>query len=385
MILGNISVDTFLKEYWQQKPLLIKQAFPDFKDPVSPEELAGLACEEEAESRIVFTNGDNWTLKNGPFLESDFTSLPEQDWTLLVQAVDHWFPSVQKLINNVPFIPRWRIDDVMVSYAEKNAGVGPHFDYYDVFIIQGQGSRRWKIGQSCNSQTELISDSGLKILKDFIHQEEYELNNGDVLYIPPGIAHYGISNNSSLSYSIGFRAPSVAEILINYSDEICANLNDDQRYKDSILSASPNATGEIATSALNTVTELINNSINNPAAINTWFGKYMTEAKTPESILAPEELLSPDELHSMLMNDAAFYKHPAARFAWINSEDCLRIFCNGEEYCFDLSNTTIQSLNTLLNSSEDTLELQHFLHDPDCLTLLVELYNQGSILSINEE
>ncbi|NBR40437.1 MAG: cupin domain-containing protein, partial [Alphaproteobacteria bacterium] len=132
MLPDDISPEEFLGTYWQKKPLLLKNAFPEFQDPLSPEELAGLACEEEIEARLVFNENDTWRLKSGPFTEQDFTTLPEHDWTLLAQAVDHWFPAVKQLLNSISFIPGWRLDDVMVSYATKNAGVGPHFDYYDV-------------------------------------------------------------------------------------------------------------------------------------------------------------------------------------------------------------------------------------------------------------
>lgn len=136
------SAQRFLRRHWQRKPLLLRQAFPGFRDPLSPEELAGLACEQEVESRLVFTEPATWRLRQGPFAETDFTSLPERDWTLLVQAVDHWVPEVKALLQSVPFLPSWRVDDVMVSYATPGGGVGPHFDYYDVFLVQGQGSRR---------------------------------------------------------------------------------------------------------------------------------------------------------------------------------------------------------------------------------------------------
>ena len=141
MITGSMSAATFLARYWQQRPLLIKNAFPAFVDPISPEELAGLACEDEVDARLVFTRKKTWELKSGPFGERDFTSLPDSNWTLLVQAVDQWVPGVRHLLDSVPFIPNWRVDDVMISYATPNGGVGPHFDYYDVFLVQGQGSR----------------------------------------------------------------------------------------------------------------------------------------------------------------------------------------------------------------------------------------------------
>src|SRR5690606_1072476 len=188
-------------------------------DPLSPEELAGLACESFVESRLVSRSNDDWRMRNGPFRERDFLKLPERDWTLLVQAVDQWLPEVRKLLRHVDFLPSWRVDDVMISYATPGGGVGPHFDYYDVFLVQGLGSRVWKLGQWCTAADELRSESGLKLLRHFETRAEYTLHPGDVLYVPPGLAHWGTSIDNSLCYSLGFRAPSVAELLMDYSVE----------------------------------------------------------------------------------------------------------------------------------------------------------------------
>ncbi len=197
MFNSAVSLEAFLSDYWQKKPFLFKQAFPSFTDPLSPEELAGLACEEEVESRLVRHKKGSWLLQNGPFSETEFTSLPETDWTLLVQAVDLWFTELQSLYSHFSFIPDWRFDDIMVSYATDQGGVGPHFDYYDVFIIQGMGNRRWQLGEHCNESTALQSSSELKILEHFSPHDEFLLETGDMLYIPPGHSHYGVSLGSS--------------------------------------------------------------------------------------------------------------------------------------------------------------------------------------------
>ncbi len=386
MILGALNVDIFLKEYWQKKPVVIRNAFPAFEDPITPEELAGLACEVEVESRMVFNKEKSWNLKPGPFLENDFTSLPEQDWTLLVQAVDTWFPDVKQLISSIPFIPRWRIDDVMVSYAEANGGVGPHFDYYDVFIIQGKGSRIWRTGQVCDSKTEINTDSGLKILNHFEQEEEWELHSGDVIYIPPGLAHYGISQNASLSYSIGFRAPSLSEMLINYSDEICADLSEDQRFKDSDHNTSGQTSKELQPGEINSFTlgelqSLIQSSMNDPVALASWFGKYMTEAKLVDTFDIPEKLISSQELLEMSKTKKSLWKHPSARFAWIQNPDSLSIFANGEVFVYNSASELLHSLNRVLNTDDSSFNLSPFLHDPDCLEIICHLFNQGSLLA----
>lgn len=146
-LLGGLSAETFLREYWQRKPLLIRQAFPGFETPLSPDELAGLALEDEIESRIVLEHGAHpWELRRGPFTEEDFRTLPERDWTLLVQSVDQFVPEVGELLKAFRFLPSWRLDDIMISYAAPGGSVGPHYDNYDVFLLQGHGRRRWKLG-----------------------------------------------------------------------------------------------------------------------------------------------------------------------------------------------------------------------------------------------
>src|SRR5690606_35155678 len=173
---GGMSAEEFLRDYWQKKPLLIRQAFPDFESPLSADELAGLSLEEEVESRIVLELGATpWELRHGPFTEDDYRTLPERDWTLLVQAVDQFVPEVAELLQAFRFLPSWRLDDVMISYAAPGGSVGPHFDSYDVFLLQTQGHRRWKIGQMCEADSPLLEHPDLRILSEFEQQQEWVL------------------------------------------------------------------------------------------------------------------------------------------------------------------------------------------------------------------
>src|SRR5690606_32440789 len=210
-ILGGISAREFLRDYWQKKPLLIRQAIPDFQNPLSPDELAGLSLEEEVESRLVIEHGDSpWELRRGPFAEDTYQQLPERDWTLLVQAVDQLVPEVAELLQHFRFLPNWRIDDVMISYATDGGGVGPHFDNYDVFLLQAHGRRRWRIGRQ--KDKTLRPGLPLKILAAFEPEEEHVLEPGDMLYLPPGWAHDGIAEGECMTYSIGFRSPNGAQL-----------------------------------------------------------------------------------------------------------------------------------------------------------------------------
>ena len=219
-LLGGMPVSQFLQDYWQKKPLLIRQAIPGFSGLLSPEELAGLACEETVQSRLVSNMRGKWLVEDGPFDESRFLKLPAKDWTLLVQDVNHYLPEADGLLRRFSFIPYARLDDLMVSYAPDGGGVGPHFDSYDVFLLQGHGKRLWRV--SSQQDLTLIEGAPLRILQDFQTEQEWLLEPGDMLYLPPHIAHWGIADGDCMTYSIGFRAPSAHELIsefLNYLQE----------------------------------------------------------------------------------------------------------------------------------------------------------------------
>lgn len=381
MFRGSISRETFLAEYWQQKPLLIRQALPAFKDPLSAEELAGLACEEEVESRLVNIKNGTWHQTSGPFTEKDFTSLPEQDWTLLVQAVDTWFTELQELYQTFDFIPDWRFDDIMVSYACQNGGVGPHFDYYDVFILQGQGQRHWQLGQQCDENTPLVEDSTTKILKDFSPEAEYLLESGDVLYIPPGVSHQGTSIGESLSYSIGFRAPSCTEILDEFVNELSVKLHKHQRYRDPGLLHQKHP-AEISASTLCMLTQIIKQQCEDQATLLCSFGRTMTQRKYPEQQLIPETLLGAEDFAALSAQNLMLEKHPAARFAFAEHDGILYLFADGEVFQRDTSDEEFRNLVMQLCDRKLTIYvLAHLAESTLALNLLCALYNQGSLLA----
>ncbi len=320
--LGGISTEQFLAEYWQQKPLLIRNAIPDFKSPLSPDELAGLAMEEEVESRIVqeqHTEGP-WHLSCGPFSEADFSQLPETHWTLLVQAVDQWVDELAELLDRFRFLPNWRLDDIMASYAPKNGSVGPHFDYYDVFLLQGLGRRHWQTGQHCDSRSPLLEDSQLSILSQFNQQESWILEPGDMLYIPPQFAHHGVAMDDCITYSIGFRAPSVADILSDFTTHLASKLTNDQRFSDPKRKPLVNP-GQIDKSAIVQLRTHIQETLGNDDEIADWFGAYMTQRKYPElELVEPDLDISPEILLEHLSEGAEVHAHPASRFAWHKNE-----------------------------------------------------------------
>lgn len=231
MITLQLDRGVFLRDYWQQRPLLIKQGLPGFSDLLEAELLAGLAQEAEVDARIIEHRQGQWQVSHGPF--DDYEALGEQDWTLLVQSVNEWLPEIQALLAPFRFLPDWRLDDVMISFATPNGSVGPHLDQYDVFIIQGEGQRHWRVGERLNEAKEYRPHADLKQLSEpFDAVIDEMLEAGDILYIPAGCPHHGVAITPSLNYSIGFRAPNTAELTSLLADMMLAAEQRYPRYQD---------------------------------------------------------------------------------------------------------------------------------------------------------
>lgn len=372
MITGSLDPARFLAQYWQRKPLLIKQAFPAFADPITPEELAGLACEDGIDARLVFTRNKSWELKSGPFGERDFTTLPDRNWTLLVQAVDQWVPDVRELLASVPFIPGWRVDDVMISYATPNGGVGPHFDYYDVFLVQGQGSRIWKTGQHCGEHDLLRTGSGLKLLKKFHTEHEWLLEPGDVLYVPPGVAHWGVSRDDSLCYSLGFRAPSLGDMLLGYGEYLADQMPADRRFTDPPRKL-PLRGGEIDSASLKQARNMAMQALADERAFARWFGCRMSEPKDPDAIVAPRKL--PD-----LTQPLTLAANPASRICWQQHGDDLLVFADGECHALRASRDALQLVQALA-SFNGAVGTERY-RSKAARDLLSALLAQGSLVAV---
>ncbi|MGN8103018.1 cupin domain-containing protein [uncultured Pseudomonas sp.] len=375
-LLGGITAREFLRDYWQKKPLLIRQAIPDFESPIDADELAGLALEEEVESRLVIEHGERpWELRRGPFAEDAFSTLPEREWTLLVQAVDQFAPEVAELLEHFRFLPSWRIDDVMISFAAPGGSVGPHFDNYDVFLLQAQGKRNWKIGQMCNSESPLLQHADLRILAEFEESAEWVLEPGDMLYLPPRLAHFGIAEDDCMTYSVGFRAPSAAEVLTHFTDFLSQYLTDEERYTDA--DAQPvSDPHQIQGDALDRLKGLLAEHMSDERMLLTWFGQFMTEPRYPE-LVAGEELGEEDFINS-LQDGAILVRNPSARLAWSEVDDDVLLFASGQ------SRYLPGKLRELLKlvCSADALHsenLGEWLADEDGRDLLCELVKQGSL------
>jgi len=378
-LLGNLTPETFLADYWQKKPLLIRGAIPDFFSPIDPDELAGLACEPEVESRLILEKDgpSPWTLEHGPFKEQRFAELPETHWTLLVQEGNKYVPELAGLMEQFSFIPSWRVDDVMVSFAPDQGTVGPHIDQYDVFLLQGLGTRRWQVSEEPVDDSNRIPDLDLSILREFVSTDEWVLEPGDMLYLPPGIAHYGVALEDCITLSIGFRAPSYADIISGYTDDIASQLSNDQRYTDPDLHLQRHP-GEITAEALGRIYDIIQNTANDKLAINSWFGRYITESKSGEPITEPDERLDTEEFFALFRKYGQLIRSENTRLAFIDQNDACLLFIDGQQ--FPLAKELSFAAPLLCDRRVyDFEELGSKFTLNGFTSLLTELYNAGYV------
>jgi 50S ribosomal protein L16 3-hydroxylase len=376
--LTNFDVAAFLRDYWQQKPLLIRNPWAAWANPLEPDELAGLACEAEVESRLVIGAQGSWAVEHGPLAEARFASLGQEPSTLLVQAVDHHVPEVAALLAPFRFIPNWRIDDVMVSYATDGGGVGPHFDQYDVFLIQGHGQRRWRVGQLCDADSALLPHEDLRLLADFETTGEWLLEPGDILYVPPRIAHDGVAvGDDCMTYSIGFRAPSRSELIADFADGLVAEMEDDDRYADPGLAKQANP-GEISADALAALHAMITAKLGDRDAFARWFGRYNSTAKYPEVDWSPEEPVNTDEVGERIAGGAKLARNPASRFSFIRQDEAVLLFVDGE--CFECTGKAAAFAERLCADDRPSIG-----PGDTAQALITQLVNQGSVAFEEEE
>jgi len=329
----------FLRDYWQKRPLLIRNAFPGFVSPLQPEDLAGLACEEAALSRIVLHDraSDRWTLRHGPFAEEEFPGMPHQDWTLLVQDVDKWDADVAAVLQAFDFLPRWRIDDVMISFAAPGGSVGAHVDQYDVFLLQAQGHRRWQIDASealgrGRPSADFRDDVELKLLREFHPTHEWMLGPGDMLYLPPGVPHHGVAEDACLTFSVGMRAPSAAELLGDFVDTLSVDADEALRYRDPDLAPAADA-NEIDAASMQRVVEALNLlRMNDPDKLGDWFGRFITVYRSAGLVASVGEAPPRIELEWQLEHGLRLLRHPLSRMAWRKAGKGARLYVSGRDF-----------------------------------------------------
>jgi 50S ribosomal protein L16 3-hydroxylase len=322
-LLNGLTPAQFLADYWQKKPLLIRQAIPNFKGLLSPNDLAGLACDEEVQARIISQKNNTWQVKHGPFEDADFAKLGKKNCTLLVQSVNQYLPEAADLLAQFNFIPHARLDDLMVSYAPTGGGVGAHMDSYDVFLLQGSGKRNWKI--SAQTELSLVENAPLRILKHFKPEQEWVLEAGDMLYLPPQIAHWGVSESDDcMTYSIGFRAPKTQELQHEFLNYLQDHIQADGLYSDPDLCLQ-NHPAEISDDMISKVAEMLEKMTWDKQHVADFLGKYLSEPKV-DVVFAPNKKISKNELN----------KHLATKTLWLSLKSQLlfahdHFYLNGEK------------------------------------------------------
>jgi 50S ribosomal protein L16 3-hydroxylase len=339
-LLGGLSPQTFMRRHWQKKPLVIRQAIPGFAPPVDRAGLLDLAAQSEVQSRLIVQgdiakgrNGRAWKFRHGPFGRRSLPPFKQPGWTLLVQGVDLHDERVHALMNQFRFVPDARLDDLMISYATDGGGVGPHFDSYDVFLLQALGTRCWRIGRQKN--LSLQPNMPLKILAQFEPEQEFILEPGDMLYLPPRYAHDGVAQGECMTYSIGFRSPSAGELareLLQGLAEQAVDAVGEALYRDPKQGAVAQC-GEIPPAMYDFAHEALQDALRDPLALRRSLGEYLSEPKPDVwfddgNALAPSGAVRLDRRTRMLF-------------------DAHHVFINGESYL--ASGRDAQVMHTLAN------------------------------------
>ena len=378
-LLGGISPAEFLNTYWQKKPCLIRQALPGFPGVMNRQELIRMASDERVESRIVLEQDGEypWQVLHGPVDEAIIAELPASHWTLLVQGVNFFDARAAGLLQRFSFLPNWRIDDLMISYASEHGSVGPHVDSYDVFLLQALGRRCWRISTRNYTQADLLPGADLAIIERFVTEQEWELEPGDMLYLPPGIAHHGIALEECMTYSIGFRAPTQHELLTRYLEDRY-DPGGDVQYADPGLEV-PRYRGEVPRHSLERISKIMRSALADSNDIENWFGSYITSL--PEQFIRdnPPVQVDEDGFRKILSGGGSMQLHFACRAAFYQSGGGFHLFVNGCDYLLPVSCKelvigitdfdAIDSLEMVRTAPEDWI---HVLHD---------LYNKGILIN----
>ena len=328
--LSEFTREEFLTDYWQQKPVVIRQGFENFVDPISADELAGLAMETEVESRLVYKKAGQWQAEFGPFESYEY--LGEQDWSLVVQALNNWSEESAKLIEPFRFIPHWRLDDLMTSFATKGGSVGPHIDLYDTFICQGSGSRQWRVGDKGDHQ-QFSAHEALLHVKPFAAIIDVALNAGDILYIPPGYPHEGISLDNSMSFSVGFRSTSTVNLFSGLADHLIDNELGEELIEDQKRRAVSHS-GAINHGDYNLIKNQLTQLLDNEKLIKQFMGCYLTKAKHELDLVAADEPFKPEDISEILKTNSLMRLGGLRAFYFTDSVEKGLCYIDGTEYSF---------------------------------------------------
>ncbi len=366
---GGMTVTKFMRDYWQKQPLLIRQAFPQFNGLLKSQQLITMACTEDAQTRMVTQHRGQWQLQHGPFETAQFNKLGKSKWTVLVQGVNHILPAAAELLKHFSFIPHARLDDLMVSYASKGGGVGPHFDSYDVFLLQGSGHRRWQI--SAQHDRTLVEGAPLKILQHFEPEQEWVLAPGDMLYLPPHYAHNGIAEDNCMTYSIGFRAPTHQELVEQFLVYLQDRVSLDGMYADPDLKAQKHPS-EISPDMLHQVEKIVQQVQWGKRDIADFLGCYLSEPK-PHIFFEP-----PAKPYSRMRFEQAV-KTRGLALALQSQMLCHNstVFINGAAHT--VGKDSYRALRTLADARQIDCALEL---PPEALALLYQWYTDGYIIFV---
>ena len=380
--LENFDRETFVTQYWQKKPCVFRQAFPAFESPVTPEELAGLACEEGVHCRLVVEKGaaTPWELRYGPFEERDFLDLPDRGYSLLVSECEKWLPELAALLDQFRFIPDWRIDDLMLSYAPEGGSVGPHVDEYDVFLLQASGKRHWGYCESRCTDPRLIPNIDLAILEAFEPDNELVLEPGDMLYLPPGIAHHGVALEPCMTYSIGFRAPDAVATLESFALEIERAGGNLPRYADPDLELDRHH-AEITDREISRLKSLALAFLEQSDEL--WrdaVGKMLSDSAASREEGDDQPFFVSD------LQSCDWLRHPETRLFFHRGRDLIRVYHNGNLSELTHSGEVLELLQQLCAERVwPAALLRRCIALEDLEKLLLELAENGAILPLRDD
>ena len=377
-VLGGMTAEQFLSEYWQKKPLLVRNAMPEIVSLLEPNDVMELALEEHVTARLIKQKDrdpNQWSVKSSPLLKADFQKMPKL-WTLLVQAVDHYSFDLSALWKKFPFIPQWRRDDIMVSYAPQGGSVGKHFDFYDVFLVQGYGHRRWQLGQMCDAETAFVPGQPLKLLPEMEVNFDEVLAPGDLLYVPPGLAHYGVAEDDCLTYSFGFRMPNVSDMMDRVGDKFAENEALRNPLTD-IIRDQISAAGEVTANELEYLKGKIMEQLHNSNVLEDAIMSLMSEPKYPENLPEAEEIGTGD-LEEALDQGYSIMLEPASRLLYTEEDGEVLFWGNGEGLC--VSEAFAEKLKLIANGESVMLDLD--FADEDMLEDLADLLNESILMLV---
>lgn len=367
-------LEHFLAEFWRRRPLRLPQALEGFEIPLDGDELAGLACEAEADARIVRTTAEGYVLEQGPFAPERFDTLGDADWTLLVNGVDLSIPGFEPLLEAVRFVPDWRLDDVMVSFAAPGGSVGPHLDRYDVFLLQAEGTRRWELGPDpAEERRSLVQRDGLALVDGFVPVRSERCEAGDGLYVPAGCVHHGIAETPCLTLSIGFRAPSLADLVDDWAVGRLEALPGSPMDLDPPLPADPaRLAPETVAAAREGLRAALLDGLDDPGFVRR-LGTLLTEAGRGARFFEPDPL-QPSQLAEMLAAGDLLERAPGVRLLLWPEPPTTLIFVAGQCHEIRADADVLAPLTRLTPLAAQDLGA------PAALEAATEMYNRGLLL-----